>query len=238
MTEKRKPGRPPKAKTVEKRIEQALLGRPIEQEKRGRGRPRLNYDERPEHIRFIIDCSAMGYSPGRIVALLQEKYGETDDRVIGVRTIDSYRKKYFNEVQQREKELAAELPILAPSMRVRYLQQVVDEASAGVPIVNKQGQVVVADGKVVTRKDFTAIIAAVKEINAMQRDLDEQRQSTAKEMSASREIAEQKRVIEEHIAEEVERTGQTAIEILKGMSDSLIKEYPEAIELLASEYKM
>jgi hypothetical protein len=201
------------------------------EEKRPQGRPRLNYEDRPEHIRFVIDCAAMGYSPSRIQALLKEKYGELDERVIGIRTIEGYRKKYFSEVQRRERELRSELPILLPSMRVRYLQQVVDEALVGVNTVTKTGQVFL-------RKDFTSAIAAVKEINAMQKDLDSQRQSTATEMSQQREIEEQKELIREFVNEQAQASGKKPLEILKEMSENSFKEYPEALDQLASEYKM
>lgn len=232
--QKRKPGRPPKISTVESRTERALrAAKPVEKldEKRGPGRPKLDYEDRPEHIRFVIDCAAMGYSPSRIQALLKEKYGDLDERVIGIRTIETYRKRYFSEIQRRERELRSELPILLPSMRVRYLQQVVDEALVGVETVTKEG-------KVFLRKDFASAISAVKEINAMQKDLDAQRQSTSAEMSQQREIEEQKEIIREFVVEQTQLTGRKPLEILKEMSENSFKEYPEAIEQLASEYKM
>lgn len=232
--EKKKRGRPPKTSTIESRVEKALrAAKPIEEleERRGPGRPKLDYEDRPEHIRFVIDCAAMGYAPSRIQALLKEKYGELDERVIGVRTIETYRKRYFSEIQRRERELRSELPILLPSMRVRYLQQVVDEALAGVTRVSKTGEPFVV-------KDHTAAIAAIKEINAMQKDLDSQRQSTAAEISQQREIEEQKEVIRDYVGEQVKLTGKKPIEILREMSENLTKEYPEAVEQLVSEYKM
>lgn len=235
MEKKRKPGRPPKGATVEKRVERALRENKLVEEldaKRGPGRPPLAYEDRPEHIRFVIDCAAMGYSPSRIQALMKEKYGDLDDRVIGIRTIEGYRKKYFSQIQQREKEFRIEMPILQPSMRVRYLQQVVDEALNGVERLSKTGQVY-------TVKDHAAAISAIKEINAMQKDLDSQRQSTAVEMSQQREIEEQKEVIREYVSEQMTmHPGKKAIEILREMSDSLTKEFPEAVEQLVSEYKM
>lgn len=229
--EKLKRGRPPKAKTVEKRIEQALRGKPVVEEKRGPGRPRLDYEDRPEHIRFVIDCFAVGYSPTRVIGLLKEKYGELDERVLGMSTLISYRKKYFSDIQNREKELREELPIILPSMRIRYLQRVVDEASEGTPLLSKSGEVYL-------KKDHTVIINAVKEMNAMQRDLDEQRQTSAHEMSVQREVEEQKEVIRQHIAGKMVETGMSALELLKAMADSLVKEFPEAFEQLKSEYKM
>lgn len=230
--QKRKRGRPPKIATQESRVEQALRGKvKIEEEKRPIGRPRLDYEDRPEHIRFVIDCAALGYSPSRITALLKEKYGELDDRVLSINTINGYRKRYFSEIQKREKELRSELPIILPSMRIRYLQRVVDEALDGVSMVAK-------DGSVYTKKDHNAVIQAVKEINSMQRDLDEQRQTTAQEMSIQREVEEQKEAIRQHVVEQVEITGRTAIEILKDISEGLSKDYPEAVQQLTSEYRM
>lgn len=228
---KRKPGRPPKQKTVERRIEQALIGKREVEEKRGPGRPRLDYSELQEHIRFIIDAFAVGYGPTRVIGLLKEKYGELDERVLGMSTLISYRKKYFDRIQKREVELREELPIILPSMRIRYLQRVIDEAEAGVPIVSKSGEVYL-------KKDSTAIINAVKEMNAMQKDLDQQRQATSAEISEQRQIEEQKVAIREYVAERMAETGQSALEVLKSMSETLNKDYPEAVEQLASEYSM
>jgi hypothetical protein len=72
----------------------------------------------------------------------------------------------------------------------------------------------------------------------MQRDLDEQRQTTAQEMSIQREVEEQKEAIRQHLVEQVEITGRTAIEILKDISEGLSKDYPEAVQQLTSEYRM
>jgi len=227
--EKRKRGRPPKLSNVEKKVEKELLGKIPE--KRKPGRPALDYDDRPEHIRNVIDWSALGYSPTRIVNMLKEKYGATDDRVISIKTVDTYRKRYFVEVQKREKELRAELAVLDPVMRIRYLQRVVDEAFEGTAFVTKTGDVVV-------KKDHTSVIQAIKEINAMQKDLESQKSVTAEETRNQREVQEQKEILREFVEEQMTLHSKSALEILQGLTGEAYSKYNEAIEQLTSEYRM
>ncbi len=227
--EKRKPGRPPKTSTVENKVEKVLQGKV--EEKRKPGRPALNYDDRPEHIRFVIDSTALGYSPTRIVLMLKEKYGATDDRVISVKTIDTYRKRYFAEIEKREKELRAQLPVLEPVMRIRYLQRVVDEALDGQELTDK-------NGLKITRKDYAVVVQAIREINSMQKDLESQKSATVEESKMQREIEEQKEILREYVEKEMERTGKKPLELLKELTGEAYSKYEEALEQLTSEYRM
>lgn len=227
--EKRGRGRPPRLSNVEKKTEKELQGKV--EEKRKPGRPALNYDDRPEHIRFVIDCAALGYSPTRIVLMLKEKYGATDDRVISVKTIDTYRRRYFNEIEKREKQLRAELPVLEPTIRIRYLQRVVDEALDGQEFTDK-------NGLKITRKDYAVVVQAIREINSMQKDLEAQKTATVEETRQQREIEEQKEILREFVEEEVTRTGKKAVEVLQELTGEAYSKYNEAIEQLSSEYRM
>lgn len=230
--EKRKRGRPPHTSTVEKRVEDALRGKTKEPPKLGR--PKLAYEDRPEHIRFVIDCAALGYSSMRIVGMLKEKFGATDDRVIGVRTIDTYRKRYFSEVEKREKELRSQLPILEPVMRIRYLQRIVDDNLDGQEQIGKDGE----GGVRQIRKDYNVVVQAIKEINAMQKDLESQKSAAVEDTKRQREVEEQKEILREYVDEQVTKTGKTAIEILHELTGEAYAKYDEALDQLRSEYRM
>jgi len=229
-------GRKPKKKTVEKRVEKLLTKG--EEGKRRPGRPAKTYDERPDHIKFIIDCAALGYSPTHIVNLLKERYGATDERVISISSIMSYKKRYLAEIAQREKELRSELHMMLPSVRIRVLQQVIYDATEGTPVgVDKEGEVVM-------RKDHNAVIQAVKELNAMMKDLDSQKTVQEHEIKAQREIEELKEVIREHVAEIKTATGESELEIIRRLSTDIAKgKTPdentlEAFTQLKTEYEM
>jgi DNA-binding transcriptional MerR regulator len=233
----KKLGRKPKKKTVEKRVEK-LLTKGEEPPKRKPGRPAKTYDQRPDHIKFIIDCAALGCSPTHIVNLLKERYGAEDEKVISISSIMSYKKRYLSEIAQREKELRSELHTMLPSVRIRILQNVINDAREGSPVgVDKEGNVVM-------RKDHNAAIQAVKELNAMMKELDSQASVQEYEIKAQREVEEQKAIIREHIAAIKETNGESELEILRRLSKAMQKEAEqdasvgEAFTQLSVEYEM
>jgi len=226
----KKTGRPPKQKTVEKRVEKLLTGKQ-EPEKPRIGRPPKTYEERPEHIRYIIDCAAIGLTPSKILGLLEEKYGEAA-QVVSISTIKSYIKRYVGEIIQREKELRVELPLLSPVHRVRYLQKIVDEAFEGQEIFDRQGN------SIGMKKDYSVIVQAIKEMNSMQKDIDAQKTATAAEARMQNEVNEQKAILDEYVTKLAAENGKTKLEVLYDITEEFINSAPEALEQLASEYKM
>lgn len=227
-------GRKPKTKTVEKRVEKLLAeGAPA---KRKQGRPAQTYDDRPDHIKFIIDSAALGYSPTHIVNLLKARYGETAQEVVTISTIVSYKKRYMHEVAKREKELRAELTSMLPSVRIRHLQRVVERAEEGTPVgVDK-------DGNVVLRPDHNAVIQAVKELNVMMKDLDAQRGGQQHEIKTQTAIEELKNEIRKHIEQVKGKTGTAELEILTALAQTMQDEEDsniiEALSQLNAEYTM
>ena len=225
----KKTGRPPKKKTVEKRVEQLLAGKQ-EPEKPRIGRPPKTYEERPDHIKYIIDCSAVGCSPTAILNLLKERYGDSTE-VVSVSTIKSYIKRYGVEILQREKELRTELHLLNPVMRIRYLQRIVDEAFEGQEMYDRMGNFVG------TKKDYSVIVSAIKEMNAMQKEIDAQKPVNDTEARVQREMEEQKRLIDEYVTSLSREKGISKLEALQSITKDF-QEHADVIELLTSDYKM
>ena len=223
-----KTGRPPKQKTVEKRVQALLEGDTPPVKKIGR--PAKTYEQRPEHIRYIIDCAAIGYSPTKIVGLLQERYGDAAE-VVTVSTIKSYIKRYILEINKREVELRNEINILNPVMRVRYLQKVIDEAFAGQEIFDRMGN------SIGVKKDHSVIVQAIKEMNAMQKDIDAQKPVTGSEARLEREMNEQKLLIDEYVTRLAEDKNISKLEAIKLITEEF-KDYTDVIEQLKTDYKM
>ena len=224
----KKTGRPPKKKTVERRVEKLLQGKQ-EPEKRI-GRPPKTYEERPEHIRYIIDCAALGLPPSKIVALLQERYGDSAE-VVTVSTIKSYIKRYIGEINRREVELRSEIKILNPVMRVRYLQKVIDEAFEGQEIFDRQGN------SIGVKKDHSVIVQAIKEMNSMQKDIDSNKPVSDSEARMQREMEEQKKLIDDFVTRMASDKSISKLEALKLITEDF-GEYADVIQELASDYKM
>lgn len=225
-------GRKPSEKTIEKRLETALLSnKPVDEpEKPKVGRPAMTYDDRPEHIRFILDCLAVGYSPTRVVNMLRERYGENAEQIVGRTTIISYQKRYFAEIQQRERELRAEIPLMMPSQRMRVLQRIIDEAIDGTIVFGR-------DGSQSIKKDYAAAVSAIKELNAMMKSIEDAKPLSDNEVKMQREIEEQKGIIREYIEERQAKSGRSTLEILKEVAGELADSgYDEALSQLETEY--
>jgi hypothetical protein len=228
-------GRKPKNSTVEKRVQKLLVEG--EEKKRPPGRPPTPWDSRPDHVKYIVDCAALGYSNTYIVNLLKERFGETAKEVVTISTIVSYKKRYAHEIERRERELRAELHMMLPSVRIRVLQRVVERSEDGIPVG------VTKEGEVVKKPDHQSIIQAVKELNTMMRELEAQKSVQAVEIKAQREIAEQKAFIRETVLKiKAKNPEKTELEILRELSKSFTDEedlhITEAFEQLTSEYKM
>lgn len=231
----KKKGRKPKNVTVEKRVAKMLSGE--EEVKRKPGRPAKTYDTRPDHIKYIIDCAALGYSNTYIVNLLKERFGETAEQVVSISSIVSYKKRYAHEVARREKELRSELTSMLPSVRIRFLQRVIERAEEGTPVgVDKEGNVVL-------RPEHNSVIQAVKELNAMMRELEAQKSLQQHEIKAQREVEEQKEFIRQTVQKiKTKNPGKTELEILRDLSKEFTDDEDtninEAFTQLTSEYEM
>lgn len=229
-----KVGRKPGKRGVEKRTEEALIASTKPKDKRVKsnvGRKAFTYDNRPEHIKFIIDSAAMGYSSTRIRLLLIERYGEGAEQVVTLSSINTHKKRYAGEINEREKALRSEIAGMLPSNRMRFLQRVIDDAAAGEPFLDKEGNVY-------HKQNLPVIVQAVKEMNAMMKDIESQKGVGEDESRVAREISEQKEVIREWVVEQMKLTGRTELEVLQEVTKELGADYMEAVKELETEYRM
>lgn len=228
-----KRGRKPSPKTAAKRTEKELLGqtevvKSFNKTTKQGGRPRKGLNELAEHVKYIIECTAMGYTAPSIVKLLVTKYGENAEQLMSKQGVLDHQKRYMTYVRQRERELRAEVPILSPAARAQYLQDVVDKALVdGIPMSTRTGVLY-------THYDLQAAIAAIKEMNAMQKSIDSQ---TERITDPAVEFENQKEVIREYIATELDKGNKNVPEILAELRRELEEEYAKAIEEVTLEYE-
>lgn len=183
------------------------------------------YKDLPENVKFILDTSALGYSPSHIQKLMKDKYGDDSSLVASQTLIVHYRRTYIDMVMERERELRQQIPIVSPVARMQYLQDVATKGLMGETRWSK-------DGEPYQVYELPSVIAAIKEMNVMQRTLQEQKNITEQELAEAREIDRQKRMILQYIAEKKEETGKTEGEILNEITDELKKDYGKAIEAI------
>lgn len=232
---KKTPGRKPSKAREEKDTELILLG---QQDFKGYWQPYMGkkltpYDSYPEHIKFTIDCSALGYTAGSIVGLMKEKYGEGSDKVLTIQKIIAYQKRFIDDIERRRKELRVEIPIISPVARLHYLQEVVTKGLDGVTKYTKTGEQY-------TDYELGVVIQAVKEMNSMQKVFDDQMKLSEQEMKQMAQLEEEKRVIREYIAEmkaKPENEGKTDMDILKMLTPTLIEDYEASVKELEEEIK-
>lgn len=228
----RRPGPQPSQATTEKRTEMALLGQPdvVAATNKKIGRPRKGFDDLAEHIKYIIDCSAVGYTAQSIVNLLKTKYGEESEHIMSRQGVYDCQKRYMMFIVQREREIRAELPIISPVVRMRVLQEVIEEGKEGVDRVSKSGEIYKA-------KDFQSVIAAIKELNAMQKLINEQPPDDT--LANDKKLANDKAVIMEYVTEKVgvESDASTIVDFLKNLKETMKGEYEDAINSLITDYE-
>lgn len=122
-------------------------------------RQKTPYEDRPEHVQFMIDCLAAYMTPQQVVNALITKYGE--DARIKRETVKVYAKRYAGDVLRRRRELSVELPIMNPIARFKYLQDIVEKAMGGVTRESKKGELY-------ETLELANAVAAIREVNVMQ----------------------------------------------------------------------
>ena len=90
------------------------------------------YNDKPEHIKFIIDCYAAYFSGNKIYRAMQVKYKDDTDKLVSLSTIHSYRQSLLPLILERRKELAIQIPIIDPTQRFQYAQELYDMATDGI----------------------------------------------------------------------------------------------------------
>jgi hypothetical protein len=122
---------------------------------KGSGRPRTGYDEKPEHIQFLIDCFACYYSSWKVFKALQERYKNDEDCQLSLSTVKTHRQKYLPLIIERRKEISQEIPILDPHQRWLYAQELYEMATEGI-------EAFTTSGLPYDKKDIKAGVAALK----------------------------------------------------------------------------
>lgn len=221
-------GRQPGLKGLQKKMEAMLVGQIAEITSKV---PHKQAIDAPEHVRFVIDTTAMGFSARYIIKLMKDKYGETAEQILNVPQIMNIQRHYFDYIEARRRELRVDIPITNPVSRVQYLQEVIDKALGGVTKFSK-------DGKEYTDYELGTVIQAVKEMNAMQKILDDQKSVSEQELRVMREIEEQKQTIREYIAEQKKLyPNKSELELLREVTSTLAEDYEAVLQQMEEEMR-
>jgi hypothetical protein len=114
-----------------------------------------SYESKAEHIQFAIDCFACYYSIYKTWKAVLEKFKSDENFTISMSTIKDYRTKFLSLIMERRKQLMKEIPILDPTQRWQYAQELYDMATVGVEVYSNTG-------KSYQKRDVQAGVAALK----------------------------------------------------------------------------
>jgi hypothetical protein len=114
-----------------------------------------DYKDKPEYIQFAIDCYACYYSVYKTWKALQTRYEGQENYQPALSTVRDYRNKYLPLIMQRRKELSTQIPILDPTQRWQYAQELYEMATEGVEVIS-------TTGKPYRKKDLQAGVSALK----------------------------------------------------------------------------
>lgn len=122
------------------------------------GPAKKKFADRPQYIQFIIDQFAMRATPGAIAKMLL--IHPEHPMEISRSTIQTYRKRYADDIKDRMRVMAVILPITDLKTRYSYLQEVIE--------LGLEGQEVSMQGKTWINRQLMPVIHAIKTANDMQ----------------------------------------------------------------------